>query len=318
MKKIFLAVLLVASLGVCGYSRDVRVVLKNGLERKGELTATNEDSVFIKFKNGKVRKIPFAEITSVLDVKTKADILDTIRAEGKAPAEETPAAEEPPAAAAAPAAPEAADSAPQKPVVRVVLKTGLERKGILTASNEDSVFIKFKNGKTRKIPFAEITSVIDTKTNKDILSSIQAGSTAAAEEAPAAEETAAAEEAPVAAKAPAAVKAPAVEEDSAVLEAADTLQPKALKQKGLPDNLMGWMSARYGTKAMLGMKWETPVKAKEYYACATAGALTYVKPKQQAPLLVKVIFWPYFVIKDTMGSRNSGKKSGGRGSSSAR
>ena len=247
----------------------------------------------------------------MLDIKTKADILGAIQAEGKVPAEETPAAEEAPAAAA-PAAPEAADSAPQKPAVRVVMKTGLERKGILAASNEDSIFIKFKNGKTRKIPISEVTSVIDTKTNKDILSSIQVESAAAAEEAPAAEETAAAEEPPAAAKAPAA------ETGSAVLEAADTLQPKASKQKGLPNSLMGRMSARYGTKAMLGMKWENPDRAKEYYACATTTSLSYAKPKQKVPLLVKVMLWPFFVIGSAVESGNSGGKSGARGSSSAR
>lgn len=173
MKKIFLAFLMVAALSVCGYSRDVRVVMKSGLERKGALTATNEDSVFIKFKNGRVRKIPFTEITSVIDAKINADILSAIQAEGKVPAERTPAA----------------------------------------------------------------------------------------------------------------VKAPAAEKGSAVLEAAPGFTPAASKQKGLPDNLMGWMAERYGSKTMLGLKWEHPTKAKNQYVAENNAAFAFAlaNPGMQKP-----------------------------------
>jgi len=306
MKKTILALLMVVSLGVCGYSRDVRVVLKNGLERKGELTATNEDSAFIKFKNGKVRKIPFTEITSVIDMKTKTDIFSTIQAEGKIPPEETPAA------AAAPAAPEAAESSAQaNPSVRVVMKTGTERKGLLVATDEDSVFVKFKNGKTRKILIADITSVIDTQANKDILSSIQA-------ESKTTEETPAGVKATAADDAPAAAKAPTVEKGSAVQDVAGSFTPTPSKQKGLPDNLMGWMAARYGSKTMLGLKWENPDKAKGHYAGATGSSIRVgsVKPKKKVTVL-RVLFFPYILIGNALASvfatDNSGENPGHRG-----
>jgi len=37
-------------------------------------------------------------------------------------------------------------------------------------------------------------------------------------------------------------------------------------QKGLPDNIMQWMSERYDAKTMLGFKWQNPGKAKIHYA----------------------------------------------------
>ncbi|MDO8806052.1 MAG: hypothetical protein Q7R35_16670, partial [Elusimicrobiota bacterium] len=110
-----------------------------------------------------------------------------------------------------------------------------------------------------------------------ILASIQAESKTAAE-TPAEEETPAAEAAPVAAKAPAAVKAPAVKEVAA------SFTPTASKQKALPDNLMGWMSARYGSKTMLGLKWENPNKAKNQFVAENNAALAYslANPGMQA------------------------------------
>ena len=120
--------------------------------------------------------------------------------------------------------------------VSVILKNGVERKGELTATDDKSVFIRFKNGKVKKFDIAEIDSVIDKGTNKDILSSIQAASDAADEKT------------------------------STDRDAAGSFPPKASNQKALPDNIMGWMSRRYDAKTMLGFKWENPDKAKIHYA----------------------------------------------------
>lgn len=157
MKKIFLALLLVAASGVCGYARDVRVLLKSGGERRGELTVTNEDSVFIKFKNGIVRKFAFADITSVLDEATGEDLTASVIAGAKA------------------------QERPQ------------------TAGKE-----------------------------------------------------------------PEAAKAPEVKKALPARRAADGYQPKA-PARALPDNVLGWMSARYGAKTLLGLKWEHPDKARLNY-----------------------------------------------------
>lgn len=153
MKKIFLALLLVAVSGVSGYARDVRVLLKDGAERRGELTVTNEDSVFLKFKNGIVRKFAFADIASVLDEATGEDLTAAVRAGAKAPEKVKPAEKAPPAR-----------------------------------------------------------------------------------------------------------------------RTADTYHPKA-PARALPDNVLGWMSARYDAKTMLGFKWEHPDKARLNYAFERNGYL---------------------------------------------
>lgn len=186
MKKIFLAFLLIAASGVCGYARDVRVLLKDGVERKGELAVTSEDSVFIKFKNGVTRKFALADIESVIDEATGKDILGSLSAGDKA------AEEKAPAAAIAPKAPEAEKTPP--PV---------------------------------KAPEAE--------------------------------------KAPEAAKAPEAEKAPPAKKPAAPRKPSDYFQPKSAG-KAMPDNMMGWMSARYDAKTLLGMKWEHPDKARLNYA----------------------------------------------------
>lgn len=137
--------------------------------------------------------------------------------------------------------------------VRVLLKDGVERKGELTLTNEDSLFLKFKNGVVRKFAFAEVASVSDEATGEDITASLAAGAK------PAETKTQPAEKAPEEPKAPEARKAPPAR------RTADTYQPKA-PAKALPDNVLGWMSARYDAKTMLGFKWEHPEKARLNYA----------------------------------------------------
>ncbi|MEI7528076.1 MAG: hypothetical protein WCK76_03965 [Elusimicrobiota bacterium] len=281
------------------------VVLKNGVERKGELAASDKDSVSIRFRNGKVRKINIAEIDSVVDRKTKKDILPSLQsgdtaaeeesgAEEEPGAEEKPTAEEKPPAAKKPAAPRSAaaeTSAAQAPGVKknakitIVLKNGVERKGELAAYGKDAVFIRFKNGKIKRISVAEISSVFDKETNEDILASLCGGPGADAEEnaeaqasgktgaaGETAEENAAAQAAAEkSAAAPAAggktVAAPAAPGKGAILqEAAGKGQLKFPAPKALPDNLMEWMAARYGAKTMLGLKWQNPNKARLHYA----------------------------------------------------
>ena len=298
-KTIFLAILLAALFCGRGYSRDVAVVLKNGVERKGELAASDKDSVSIRFRNGKIRKINIAEIDSVVDRKTKKDILPSLQsadtaAEEESGAEETPAAKEKPSAAKKPAAPRSAaaeTSAALAPGVKknakitIVLKNGVERKGELAAYGKDAVFIRFKNGKIKRISAAEISSVFDKETNEDILASLCGGPGADAEEndeAQASGKSGAAGEtveenvaAPAAAEksaaAPAAggkiVAAAAAPGKGAILqEAAGKGQLKFPAPKALPDNLMEWMAARYSAKTMLGFKWQNPNKARLYYA----------------------------------------------------
>lgn len=119
--------------------------------------------------------------------------------------------------------------------VRVLLKDGGERRGELAVTNEDSVFIKFKNGIVRKFAFADITSVLDEATGEDLTTSVIAGA-----------------------------KAPEVKKAPPARKAANSYQPKA-PAKALPDNALGWMSARYDAKTMLGFKWEHPDKARLNY-----------------------------------------------------
>ena len=126
--------------------------------------------------------------------------------------------------------------------IRVLLKDGAERKGELTVTSEDSVFLKFKNGIVRKFAFAEITSVLDEATGEDLTASVIAGAKAPAE------------------KAPEVKKAP-----PARRSADNTYQPKA-PARALPDNVLGWMAARYDAKTLLGFKWEHPDKARLNYA----------------------------------------------------
>ncbi len=179
--------------------------------------------------------------------------------------------------------------------VRVLLKDGVERKGELTVTNEDSVFIKFKNGVVRKFPFANIDSVTDEETGKDILPSLVAESKSAAEKAsetgraaaektpaesavkaPEAEKATAAEKTPAAEKVPEAEKVPAAKKTPAVRKAADTTQSKIL-HKPFSDNVMAWMAARYDAKTMLGFKWEHPDKARLHYAFEDNNSYGYGK-----------------------------------------
>lgn len=59
------------------------------------------------------------------------------------------------------------------------------------------------------------------------------------------------------------------------LFAADSSQQKVSSQKALPDDLMEWMSERYGAKTMLGLKWENPEKAKKQYVVENNAARAY-------------------------------------------
>lgn len=125
--------------------------------------------------------------------------------------------------------------------VRVLLKSGGERKGELALTSEGSVSLKFKNGQTQKLNFSDIDSVIDEATGKDILSSIEAEGKAAEG------------------------KAREVKKTPVSRKAADNFAVKS-PRKALPDNVMGWMAERYDAKTMLGFNWEHPYKAKIHYA----------------------------------------------------
>ena len=142
--------------------------------------------------------------------------------------------------------------------VRVLLKDGVERRGELTVTNEDSLFIKFKNGVVRKFAFAEIASVSDEATGEDLTASLVPGARPAEKKAPPAQT------APPAAKAPEEPKAPEAKKALPARRPADTYQPKA-PARALPDNALGWMAARYDAKTMLGFKWEHPEKARLNY-----------------------------------------------------
>lgn len=139
--------------------------------------------------------------------------------------------------------------------VRVLLNDGVERKGELAVTDTDAIFLKFKNGVTRKFFFSAITSVKDEETGKEILPDLLAEGKASAS----------AEPAPAAQKAPEQQKAPAAVKPPPARKASDTYQPRSA-QKALPDNVLGWMSARYDAKTMLGFKWEHPDKARLNYA----------------------------------------------------
>lgn len=136
--------------------------------------------------------------------------------------------------------------------VRVLLKDGAERKGELAVTNEDSVFLKFKNGIVRKFAFADIASVLDDATGEDLTASLIAGAKAREKTQPAAKE-------------PEAAKTPEVKKVTPARKAADSYQPKA-PARALPDNVLGWMAARYDAKTLLGLKWEHPEKARLNYA----------------------------------------------------
>ncbi len=62
-------------------------------------------------------------------------------------------------------------------------------------------------------------------------------------------------------------------------------QPQAQAvQKGLPDNVMDWMSRRYPPKVLLGMKWQNPEKARASYVTEwNAPALSGLAPGSRQP-----------------------------------